>query len=105
MFSIWLAKSLNMPIEHIFPVRGNSYKQCDRNFGRHGILLKSLKTIESAEQYLKVMSSARRNLSLFNVLMASYLIEDWNKGLQVFLSKTPTATGKQQSSICYTAIC
>lgn len=97
MFSTWLAKSLNMPIEHIFPVRGHSYNQCDRNFGRYGILLKSLETIESAEQYLKVMLSARSNPSPFNVLMASYLIEDWTKGLQVFLSKTPTATGKNKA--------
>ncbi|CAG4960740.1 unnamed protein product [Colias eurytheme] len=86
-----------MPIEHIFPVRGHSYNQCDRNFGRYGILLKSLATIESAEQYLKVMSSARSNPSPFNEATASNrFIEDWNKGLQVFLSMAATATGSNK---------
>lgn len=90
MFSTWLANSLNIEIEHIFPVRGHSYNQCDRNFGRYAILLKSLETIETAEQYLNVMSSARKNPSPFNVMMASFLIEDWHTGLQSFLSKMPT---------------
>lgn len=91
MFFIWLAKSLNIPIEHIFPVRGHSYNQCDRNFGRYSILLKSLETIETVEQYLNIMSSARSNPSPFKVEMAGYLIEDWQKSLQKFLSKTHTA--------------
>lgn len=95
MFCTWLAKSLNITVEHIFPVRGHSYNQCDRNFGRYSILLKSLETIETAEQYLRVLSSARSNPSPFKVLMASYLIEDWNKGLQSYVSKIPT--GKQQT--------
>lgn len=94
MFSTWLAKSLNMPIEHIFPVRGHSYNQCDRNFGRYSILLKSLETIETTEQYLNIMSSARSHPSPFKVVMASYLIEDWNKGLQSFLSKLPTGKNR-----------
>ncbi|CAF4891210.1 unnamed protein product [Pieris macdunnoughi] len=34
IFYTWLAKSLNMQIEQIFPIRGHSYNQCDRNFGR-----------------------------------------------------------------------
>lgn len=80
MFTTWLANSLNIEIEHIFPVRGHSYNQCDRNFGRYAILLKSLETIETAEQYLNVMSSARKNPSPFNVMMASFL-----------LSKMPTS--------------
>lgn len=97
MFSTWLAKSLNVTIEHIFPVRGHSYNQCDRNFGMYSILLKSLETIETAEQYTSIMLSARMNPTPFKVEMASFLIEDWHKALQNFLSKTPTNRGNRFS--------
>lgn len=72
----------------IYPVRGHSYNQCDKNFGRFSITLKSLETIETARQYLRVMLSARSNPSQLKVLMASCLIEYWNTGVQFFKSKT-----------------
>lgn len=75
-----MAKSLNITIDHLFPVRGHSYNQCDLNFGRYVMLLKSLNSIETAGQYMDIMSSARKNPSQF--FLASYLIEEGHKSVQ-----------------------
>lgn len=99
MFSTWLASSLNVTIEHIFPVRGHSYNQCDRNFAKYSKLLKNLETIETAEDYFHIMSSSRKNPSPFNVIKASSLIENWNIGLKNFLSKNPISKTKTQFTI------
>ncbi|XP_043464094.1 uncharacterized protein LOC122507356 [Leptopilina heterotoma] len=100
MFCTWLASSLNIIIEHIFPVRGHSYNQCDRNFGKYSKILKNHETVENVDEYFHVMSSARKNPSPFNVINASSLIEDWSSGLQKFISKVPTSkTTKTRFSI------
>ena len=36
-----LSRYLEVAIEHLYPVRGYSYCQCDRNFGAYGKLKKS----------------------------------------------------------------
>jgi hypothetical protein len=95
MFTTWLSKNLNVTIEHIFPVRGHSYNQCDRNFGRYSIVLKKIEKVETAKQYLQVMSTCRKKPSPFEVSMASYLIEGWNEALSKCFSKTPTAKNRR----------
>lgn len=39
-FCSWLSAKSNKKITHIFPIRGHSYCQCDRNFGNYGTILK-----------------------------------------------------------------
>ena len=54
-----LAKKLGVPIEHVFPVVGHSYNQCDRNFGLYSKKKKDLEAIESVEQYSNLIKTSR----------------------------------------------
>ncbi|KAJ4437865.1 hypothetical protein ANN_13804 [Periplaneta americana] len=75
-FCAWLSKSLNLNISHIFPVRGHSYNQNDRNFGMYGQVLKRVQTIEHPSQYLNIMTECCTKPSSFSAVMSSDIIED-----------------------------
>lgn len=66
-----LAMNENINITQIFPVRGNSYCQCDRNFAPYGRCVKKTETIDTVEDYIDIICRSKKNgaLSLFgNVL-------------------------------------
>lgn len=88
-FCAWVSKVYKVNITHLFPVRGHSYNQCDRNFGLYGTLLKRVETIETIEQYFDVMKSSRSNPFPFEVIRAANLIEDWSEGLAPFFLSKP----------------
>ena len=54
-----LSKYLQVEIVHLYPVRGDSYCQCDRNFGMYGKKKKMKELIETEEEYIEMIKSAR----------------------------------------------
>lgn len=46
----------NIKIIHLFPVRGHTFSQCDRNFGLIGKPAKRVDKIEIPDQYLDLLS-------------------------------------------------
>lgn len=54
-----LARHLQVEIDHLYPVRGHSYNQCDRNFGMYGQKKKKVETIETPEEYFNLIESAK----------------------------------------------
>lgn len=54
-----LSTKLETEIQHIYPVRGHSYCSCDRNFGMYGKIKKKIETIETVDEYYKIIANAR----------------------------------------------
>ena len=54
-----LSQKLQTEIEHIYPVRGHSYCSCDRNFGMYGKKKKQIETIETTNEYYRIIEKAR----------------------------------------------
>lgn len=54
-----LSKYLQIEIHHLYPVRGHSYCSCDRNFGLYGQKKKKVETIETVDEYIEIIKSAR----------------------------------------------
>ena len=54
-----LSKKLQNEIHHVFPVRRHSYCSCDRNFGMYGQKKKRMETIETVDDYIQIIKSAR----------------------------------------------
>lgn len=92
-FCSWASVFFKITIVHYFPVRGHSYCQCDRNFGCYGSILKRKEIIETPNEYLEVMRSARVNPSPFKAEMSASLLENWDSGLQSLFLKKPIAQG------------
>lgn len=46
-------------IEHLYPVRGHSYCECDRNFGRYGQAKKMIEVIETPDEYIDLIQNSR----------------------------------------------
>lgn len=67
-FFTWFAQTYNVEITQMFPVRGHSYCQCDRNFGIYGSILKKKEKIESPQGYLNIMKDADRIQSRLRLL-------------------------------------
>lgn len=88
-FCTMLANKYSIEITHIFPVRGHSYCQCDRNFGLYGKVLKRKQRIESPQEYLEIMKTARSEPQPFEAELSSNLIKDWSTTLSKFFKNTP----------------
>lgn len=58
-FLLILSAYLNVKIEHIFPVRGHSYCQCDRNFGMYSKKKKKTEVIETTKKYVEIIKESR----------------------------------------------
>lgn len=97
-FCSWFSKKYNIEITHLYPVRGHSYCQCDRNFGTYGAILKKKEKVESPEEYLNIMRTARKNVKPFEAELSGDLLKDWTKGLGIMYKKTPKLK-KHQFSI------
>lgn len=57
-FSV-LSVKYQLEIHHLFPVRGHSYCQCDRNFGLYGKKKKSRESIETVQEYAELIRGSR----------------------------------------------
>lgn len=93
MFGGWLSRAFNVEVEHLFPVRGHSFSQCDRNFGKYGILLKQVESIETVDEYINIMRDSRKNPEPFHAAMSGDLIKDWATALQPMFLRSPVAKG------------
>lgn len=58
-FLILLSIYLQVEIVHLYPVRGHSYCQCDRNFGCYGSKKKRTEKIETPEEYIDMIKNSR----------------------------------------------
>ena len=88
-FYSWLSVTFQVDITHIFPIRGHSYCQCDRNFGCYGTILKRKEIVETPNEYLEIMRSARNNPSPFKADMAASCLEDWESALDPLFLRVP----------------
>ena len=59
IFLSQLSEWLQIEIRHFYPVRRHSYCQCDRNFGMYGNEEKKTETIETKNNYIKILKGAR----------------------------------------------
>lgn len=103
-FCTWLAQTYKIEVVQIFPVRGHSYCQCDRNFGLYGAILKKKPVIESPTEYLNVMKSARNNPKPFEAEFCDNLLKNWTKALSAVYKKTPILKGNKFSIQKYVKI-
>lgn len=54
-----VAAKLNVEIDYLYPVRGHSFNQCDRNFGLYTTKKKSMERIETQQEYIDIIENAR----------------------------------------------
>lgn len=87
-YCTWLAQRMKVRITHIFPPRGHTYCQCDRNFGLYGSILKKIEIVSSPNEYLEIMRSARKTSSPFIAELSSNLLQNWNVSLNTQFGKT-----------------
>ena len=55
-----MALESKIKITHIFPARGHSYCQCDRNFGLYSRQVKQTETIETADEYVDIIKNCKK---------------------------------------------
>lgn len=58
-FSSALSVKHNVEIWHVFPVRGHSYCQCDRNFGLYSQKKKKKERIETPDEYIELIRDSK----------------------------------------------
>jgi hypothetical protein len=88
-FCSWLAVTRKVKITQLFPVRGHSYGQCDRNFGMYGKILKKKENIYSPEEYIKILESCRSSPEPFKVKHAASILRNIATGLEKYFFKKP----------------
>lgn len=94
-FCLWFAKVNNVEITIIYPVRGHSMCQPDRNFGLIRNSLKRKEVIGTAKEYLNAIVLARKNPSPFTLIMDRSLLHEWDAALsELFLPEPLSATSK-----------
>lgn len=54
-----LSEHLQLEIHHLYPVRGHSYCQCDRNFGLYGKKKNKMQKIETEQEYIDLVRNSR----------------------------------------------
>lgn len=58
-FLLLAAVVYNVDIMQLFPVRGHSYNQCDRNFGLYSKKVQQMESIETPEEYFDIIRNSR----------------------------------------------
>lgn len=88
-FCTFLANLLKIQITHLFPIRGHSYGQNDRNFGVYAKKLKNIETIFTGEDYISVIEK------FFSVVQcdSTSMLKQWGDFLKPFTLPKPTARG------------
>ncbi|KAG8285295.1 hypothetical protein J6590_083143 [Homalodisca vitripennis] len=92
-FCSWLSKTLKVAITHLYPVRGHSFGQCDRNFGIMKSSIKKKETIETMKPYLENIITCRDNPSPFELVHDDSILLNWDKALIPYFEKTPKTKG------------
>lgn len=77
-FCSWFSKVFGVEVLQLFPVRGHSFSQCDRNFGLVRSKIKKTEVIGTAKPWLQAIVEARQNPSPFQVIMDRDLIKQWD---------------------------
>ena len=54
-----ICTEFQVEIQHLFPIRGHSYCQCDRNFGLYGKKKKMRERIETEREYVELIRTAQ----------------------------------------------
>lgn len=67
LFLTMVVKYLNVKIQHIFPVKGNSYV-CDRNFGMYSRVVRRREKVETMLSYVQISRKSRTQLSRFDLI-------------------------------------
>lgn len=88
-FCSWLSMRFNVKVAHLFPVRGHSFCQCDRNFGLCGTKIKKEEKIHTLKKYVELLGNARQNPTPFHVKNGAPIIRKWSDGLKNVMSKKP----------------
>lgn len=86
-FCTFLAQKLGVEVMHLFPVRGHSYSQNDRNFGIYSKPMKSVQNIYSIEQYTELIGK------YFTVKDCSNIMKQWGDALKNYTMPKPTSKG------------
>lgn len=89
-FCTWFAYTKKINITQLFPVRGHSYGQCDRNFGILGNKLKKIENIYCLDEYINIFKTCRQNPSPFIVKYGTPLLRDMSASFQNIFLKKPT---------------
>lgn len=59
-FSLWIARTFNVTVTHLFPVQGYSYNVYTRNFGSYMRKLRKMENIYTAKEYIKIVKTVRK---------------------------------------------
>ena len=71
-----LSRYLEVAIKHLYPVRGHSYCQCDRNFGAYGKLKKKVECVETESEWINIIKRARKTDPFIVVEKHQYDVKD-----------------------------
>lgn len=98
-FFNWFSKVYNVEMIQLFPVRGHSFTQCDRNFGLVRKYVKKKEIMGTAKPWMEAIVEARKIPSPFQLIMDRELIHDWEKALKPFFINIKKSVKKQQFTI------
>jgi len=76
-----LAKEENLSITQVFPVRGHSYCQCDRNFALYSRVAKKTETIETVDEYVSIIQSSKKTSNPF--IVQECVVRDFEKHVKI----------------------
>ncbi|KAJ8876502.1 hypothetical protein PR048_020947 [Dryococelus australis] len=84
-FCSWLSKTLGVPITQLYPVRGHSFGQCDRNFG--------IVKYNTLKPYLENITTCQDKPEPFALVHDESLLLDWDQALTPYFEETPKQKG------------
>lgn len=88
MFCSFLSMKFKIKVTQLFPVRGHSYCQCDRNFGAYSNCLHRTARIATAAEYDTVISNKSELVYGFGFMRKfSSSIEEHFKDYKILFSK------------------
>lgn len=89
MFCSFLAVKFKVKVTQLYPVRGHSYCQCDRNFGAYSNVLKRTARIATAAEYDQIIASKSE------IIRGYELLRTWSSSLQVYFTEYKNITSKK----------
>lgn len=88
----WLSQTRGIKVVQVFPVRGHSFSQCDRNFGLVRQKTKKMEVIGTAKPWLEAIVQARSNPRPFELSMDADILMDRESALVTCFPKPPVST-------------
>lgn len=88
-FEQWLSKVTSTEVLHVYPVRGHSYNQCDRNFALFRRKVRNIERIVDPRIYFEKIVECRQNPKPFNLIYDPSILEDWNAALMDMFQNNP----------------